>query len=79
MYLYDPKLQYINTMEQMQNGGKSQYIGGPFITDIPTLRYDKGLIDYKPDVMPVVMPAVMPKNDNILLYIGVAILIIIII
>ena len=71
MYVYDPKMQYINTMEKMQNGVKSQYIGGPFITDIPTLRYDKGLIDYKPDVM--------PKNDNILLYIGVAILIIIII
>ena len=78
MYVYDSKMQYINTMEKMQNGVKSQYIGGPFITDIPMLRYDKGLIDYKPDVMPV-MPAVMPKNDNILLYIGVAILIIIII
>ena len=76
MYVYDSKMQYINTMEKMQNGGKSQYIGGPFITDIPMLRYDKSLIDYK---QPDVMPAVMPKNDNILLYIGVAIFIIIII
>ena len=74
MYLYDSKMQYLNTIDA-QNG-KGGYLGGPFITSMPELRFEKGgLIDYK-------LPIIPPKdkmNDNFLLYIGVAMLIIIII
>ena len=73
MYLYDSKMQYLNTIDSQNKTGA--YLGGPFITSIPQLRFEKGLIDYK-------LPVIPPKNnlnDSILLYFGVAILIIIII
>ena len=72
MYLYDSKMQYLNTIDSQNR--KGPYLGGPFITGIPELRYE-GLIDYK-------LPVIPPKNnlnDTILIYFGVAILIIIII